>query len=454
MTPFLSYSGRGGSHRGRGRGGRGRAGRGSSIDRRTNRGNRKWIRPPVSGRGVQNGDEEESKSKIWSGNSSSVETGHANTAEPKREAEKDASAPKPTYSHRIMKRSGKNKLVLSSKLNSGSTAPGVTSGEYLREKPQSQEQPATQTLTREGKNKLVSVSSSTSSKQVEPKQKFCRLKNTNKDGASAGRRTRPAPPKSSRPTAKRIKLSVQPTNKTKEEDEIDSNSIREGFDSSEQSLSPTGQTPADIDSEAKPTEKLSDFAYKEVSRVRQRASGRSLRWTKNENGESSNDIDHNKTLIQSAASTGNPNMRPKIKNMGLVRVHPNEKTTPICPTFLRGLHCQNEFCRKRHDISKEYAMPACSFFQRHGQCLKGDSCVFRHVKLNAKALVCPSFAMLGFCEDEQCAMQHIRGKAAVPSLSANGTCTPATEGSPSSRYGRKQNKTYYRNKSASGGGDS
>eukprot|EP00531_Pseudo-nitzschia_arenysensis_P007063 CAMPEP_0116134116 /NCGR_PEP_ID=MMETSP0329-20121206/10476_1 /TAXON_ID=697910 /ORGANISM="Pseudo-nitzschia arenysensis, Strain B593" /LENGTH=453 /DNA_ID=CAMNT_0003628809 /DNA_START=75 /DNA_END=1436 /DNA_ORIENTATION=+ len=451
MSPFLSYSGRGGSHRGRGRGGRGRSGRGDSIDKRTNRGNRKWVRPPVLGQGENNGDKGESKSNILSGNSSHVETNLANATEPKREAEKDTLVPISTYSHKIMKKSGQNKLILSSKLNSGSTAPEFASGESLRNEPQSQGQPATQTLTREGRNKLVSLSSSTSSKQVEQNQSFRRLKNTNSNGVSAGRRIRLAPPsKGSKPTAKRIKLSVQPTNnKAKEEDDTASNSIQE-------SVHPS-QTPADRDSEAKQTEKLSDFAYKEVSRVKQRASGRSLRWTKKDNGESSNNIHSDKTSIQNAPSSRSPNKRPKTKNMGLVRVHPNEKTTPICPTFLRGLHCQNEFCRKRHDIPKEYAMPVCSFFQRHGQCLKGDSCVFRHIKLNAKALVCPSFAMLGFCEDEQCPMQHIRGKAAMSALGANGTCIPATEGSSSSsssssssRYRRKQNKTYYRNKSASG----
>ena len=61
MSPFLSYSGRGGSHRGRGRAGRGgvgrgrgRAGRGNSIDRRANVNKHKWVRPNVPNESQQN----------------------------------------------------------------------------------------------------------------------------------------------------------------------------------------------------------------------------------------------------------------------------------------------------------------------------------------------------------------------------------------------------------------
>lgn len=98
---------------------------------------------------------------------------------------------------------------------------------------------------------------------------------------------------------------------------------------------------------------------------------------------------------------------PRGKNMGLVRVNPDESKTPICPTFLRGVRCENERCTKRHDVPRQSAMPVCSFFTRHGQCLKGVDCPFRHVKVNPLAMLCPNFNVLGYCDDEQCIMKHV-----------------------------------------------
>lgn len=92
-------------------------------------------------------------------------------------------------------------------------------------------------------------------------------------------------------------------------------------------------------------------------------------------------------------------------NMGLVRV--NSDATPICPTFLRGVRCRNELCRNRHDVPRESARPVCSFFQRHGQCLKGNDCPFRHVKVNSRATLCPGFNLLGYCDDTKCVMKHV-----------------------------------------------
>jgi Zinc finger C-x8-C-x5-C-x3-H type (and similar) len=99
--------------------------------------------------------------------------------------------------------------------------------------------------------------------------------------------------------------------------------------------------------------------------------------------------------------------RGRGQNMGLVRVNPDDSKTPICRTFLRGIRCENERCTARHDVPRESAMPICSFFQRHGQCLKGSECPFRHVKVNALATICPSFSQLGYCNNEKCAMKHV-----------------------------------------------
>lgn len=95
-------------------------------------------------------------------------------------------------------------------------------------------------------------------------------------------------------------------------------------------------------------------------------------------------------------------------NMGLVRVQPeNPSATPICPTFRRGLPCNNPKCTLRHDVSSEASRPICVFFQRNGMCSKGDSCVFRHVKVRWDAEICPVFERLGYCEDPDCALRHV-----------------------------------------------
>lgn len=36
------------------------------------------------------------------------------------------------------------------------------------------------------------------------------------------------------------------------------------------------------------------------------------------------------------------------QNMGLVRVNSDDSKTPICPTFIRGIRCQNERCTLQH----------------------------------------------------------------------------------------------------------
>lgn len=95
-------------------------------------------------------------------------------------------------------------------------------------------------------------------------------------------------------------------------------------------------------------------------------------------------------------------------SMGLVRVHHDAETTPICPTFMRGILCTKANCMKRHDVPLSAATPVCSFFQHQGQCNKGIDCPFRHIKVNPQAMTCPSFSLLGFCEDEKCKMKHFR----------------------------------------------
>ena len=389
--------------RGRGRGrGRERAGRGNSIDRRSNVNAHKWVRPPASGERKDDAEDDDIEGSATSNITSSTPSLTNTQAEPEPN-----SLATSKYSHRIMKKTGQHKLVLTSK-TTAQLVDSITESQSQSQKPASQGQ----TLKREGRNKLVSLAASNSAIPVVQKPRMPKnlQRKDQKYKSVLGRQKVRPPPKIQKPAAKRVKLQMQPP-------------------------APGNEDKGELDSTDEPAEKLSDFAYKEVSRVRQREriSGRSLKWSKNDD----------ETHSEKGSSQPSTNARPTTRNMGLVRVQPNEKTTPICPKFLRGLHCQDPFCRKRHDIPKEYAMPVCSFFQKHGQCLRGDECQFRHVKLNANALVCPSFAILGFCEDKECQMQHVRGPKTTAAASKNEKS--------SSRFQRKPNNVYHRNKSGRGG---
>ena len=46
-------------------------------------------------------------------------------------------------------------------------------------------------------------------------------------------------------------------------------------------------------------------------------------------------------------------------------------------------------------------------------CSKGDTCLFRHVKVRWDAEVCPMFEKLGYCEDPDCVMRHVVAKKAA-----------------------------------------
>jgi hypothetical protein len=193
------------------------------------------------------------------------------------------------------------------------------------------------------------------------------------------RKKRPPPWAAERSGAKRIAIN------TSMMDNKDGQ-LSENHDHDDKDEKPPPQSQAE--------EKLTDFAYRETSKVARRVpvESKNRKWS----------------LAQgSTASTAISQPKPSTRlNMGLVRVQPNTRKTPICTIFLKGIQCTDKYCNKRHDVPKEFALPVCSFFQRHGQCLKGDDCMFRHVKVNPRAMVCPSFALLGFCEDQGCKMKH------------------------------------------------
>ena len=120
------------------------------------------------------------------------------------------------------------------------------------------------------------------------------------------------------------------------------------------------------------------------------------------------DAQSKKTLTDFQYKDTSARGRGRGKTMGLVRVKRNN--IPICPTFSRGLPCNNAKCNLRHDVSTEASRPMCVFFQRNGMCSKGDDCPFKHIKISWDAEICPTFERLGYCEDESCVLRHVVSK--------------------------------------------
>lgn len=519
MSPFLSYSGRGGSHRGRGRGGgRGSAGRGRGRGRGRGGGRTTYVRASTTtettsytGRAGRSGDDlrgattnkhqwirqpklTETEGINADGGDGSITVNRqpeATSKQKNKSTDHIATAVPDQYSHAIMKKNGLNQLVLSSKTIRSDDVASISVVSAVSEEQQQQQKQAAagQTLTREGKHKLVSLATATATTTKTPAGKtqkpppmnhrsnnylynsFRGHQNSSSRVGGVGNSTKlVSSSTNSRHAAKRVKLSVLPSSKTEEKDTIGKdnskdvdgkNKNNEDLEVDSQELLTKSQCAADAEKETdkdtdtkqpkpKPTEKLTDFAYRETSQVRQRTTipSRNLQWSKKTHESSNNISDETLPPPPTCITDNHHNKRRKNKNMGLVRVQPDEKTTPICPTFLRGLQCQNQYCRKRHDIPKEYAVPVCSFFQRHGQCLRGETCVFRHVKVNAKAVVCPSFALLGFCEDEHCTMQHVNVRGTG---TGTGSATTTRTREESSRTTTKpKSNVYYRNRSSGG----
>ena len=196
-----------------------------------------------------------------------------------------------------------------------------------------------------------------------------------------------------RQKAKRIRLNENRTiNNSNNEDEVKDSEVD---CSSTPKSTPTSKTGG-----------LTNFVYRETSLKRSITAVGAPSRNYSKNKKNCNDTGPNKNI-------------PTKINRGLVRVKPDLSKTPICRTYVRGIRCDDPYCTYRHDIPHEYGIPVCSFFQKHGQCLRmnseeGDNggvgkCPFRHVKINAGATICPSFRILGFCEDTDCKMRHVNG---------------------------------------------
>lgn len=457
MPAFFRYSGRGRGNRGRGfqaGRGRGRGGRtsttyvrsgidGDTINRRTINKSNQWVRVNQESEKMAVGSTKDDDIAISANRTSSQLV----SSKPK---DKDISVG-PTYSHAIMKKNGQNQLVLLSKTKTRSVLPGDQKEESVQDR---KEEAITQSrnLTREGEHKLVSITAANTKKVAESRRHYS--KDFYKHNNIRPRKFSALPAARALPVAKRVKLSTLSLARAEKEDEEDMDETCEDVGVNPKPLPESQTTISHMkdtdheDSNSRAVGKLTDFAYRETSRVRQLPviPRHNLHWSKKDSNESSTNPRSNVSASQVTCVDANLSRYPLKKNMGLVRVHPDEKRTPICPTFLKGLQCQDQYCRKRHDIPKEYAMPVCSFFQRHGQCLRGEACVFRHIKVNPKAVVCPSFAVLGFCGDEECAMQHVRARKDDTNRSNIEATKPKAKEGVKFRGRNKSKNAYYRNK--------
>lgn len=235
-----------------------------------------------------------------------------------------------------------------------------------------QEQPKQGKMIHKGSNKLI-----LSTKLHAPQQQYYKK--------PTAARKRPISPRNHGATVKRIKIQAL---ESAESATINKKGDDDGNEDGDANMQNDGdETKGKIVAET-----LTNFAYRETSSSNRGRGGRS----------------------RSSRGRGGHN------HMGLVRVNPDQNNIPICPTFLRGVRCENELCRKRHDVPIEAARPVCSFFQRHGQCLKGSHCPFRHVKVNAGAMLCPSFNLLGYCDDKQCVMKHVIANKSIKNVRAKG----------------------------------
>lgn len=416
MAPTLSYSGRGrGGRGGPGRGGRGRQGgrhqgggrysyaAASSAGYNQQSKSNQWVRPKAGDENGKDGGENSQHTNIAteaavtiSKPSTRLQTGVATTG-PSTSGLQQTSA----SNTRVMTKHGRNQLILTNKKKSSMEDNAKVDGIPV-DATKSPHKPLI--MLREGKNKLVAVNKSASaatSSSAAPKKGPSTYHKIQK--RPRHKSTKSAGPHPKYGAAKRIKVTVVEglaEGHSTDGDDLSSDDDCNSSSANEHDPSKAASAEDDPNKEVTTattttTEKLTDFAYRETSRVRERPKvSRNLHWSKTQAIEGEHD----------AVSD-----RPRgSRNMGLVRVPPNKKKTPICPTYLRGLQCQDELCRKRHDVPRDFATPVCSFFLRHGNCLRGEECVFRHVKVNPSAMICPSFSLLGFCEDTTCPMQHVR----------------------------------------------
>ncbi|KAG8965973.1 hypothetical protein FRC03_012708 [Tulasnella sp. 419] len=95
----------------------------------------------------------------------------------------------------------------------------------------------------------------------------------------------------------------------------------------------------------------------------------------------------------------------------------------LCPLFLKQTcpHLSDpSSCSLSHDPTPERT-PICSRFNSTGDCYKGSSCLYPHIRVGVKTGgVCRDFAVLGYCEKgAQCECDHLKE---CPDFAATGKC--------------------------------
>ena len=96
----------------------------------------------------------------------------------------------------------------------------------------------------------------------------------------------------------------------------------------------------------------------------------------------------------------------------------NPDKVAACKDFLRTGTCvAGQFCDLSHDLTY-HRVPACTHFLR-GNCVN-DACRYPHIHVSLAALVCRSFATLGYCaRGEECAKRHV---SECPDYANHGYC--------------------------------
>ncbi|CAB9515059.1 CCCH zinc finger protein [Seminavis robusta] len=399
------------SRGGRGRGGRGRFGRGGEGRNNTARGSMAWVRPPSDeSSGVSNGPVLRGPGHFRGrgrGRSSSSSF-HSMTTNTKKSWRRDASATSQVVEGSTV-HVGQENSSFDAEEKPKIVVARDGSSKKEEEEPQEKQdissgglvaENVSSALVKLGSNKLVvsnkSNSQGPSAAKLQEEAEITHVSTTASDTASP-KETRKMMPKGSN----KLVLSKNPSNSTCSSNNHHSKSWNK-YSAKE----------GDHLQEAKKTKRTRSTAYSHgptVKRVKIYDTMSEAYQDDNSDAATANNSE------QQGKSLTNAAYRETYGGNRLVRV--NQEDTPICQTFLRGIKCENERCTKRHDVPRESAMPICSFFQRHGQCLKGSECRFRHVKVNPLATICPSFNLLGYCDDEACPMKHV---AATKKVTANG----------------------------------
>lgn len=101
--------------------------------------------------------------------------------------------------------------------------------------------------------------------------------------------------------------------------------------------------------------------------------------------------------------------------------HDSQKIS-LCPLYLAEkcpFQDAPEVCSLSHDPTPERT-PICTRFNTTGDCYKGASCLYPHIRVGSKTGICRDFAVLGYCDKgAMCEASHLRE---CPDFAETGVC--------------------------------